>query len=216
VKDFIHMFLHVDDTLKAFAAENGLWVYGLLFLIIFLETGLVVAAALPGDSLLFTVGALAAQNILRPEVLLVLLIIAAIAGDSMNYQIGRRFGRGLFFRGWRLLPPSHLHKCEAFYAKHGRNAVVMARFLPVLRSIAPFVAGASLMPYRIFLRSSIFGSCIWVGLILGAGILFGQIPFVQRNFEVAVICAVGVIVSVTFTISWRQARAAGAEATLDQ
>jgi membrane-associated protein len=209
------MFLHVDETLKVFASSHGLWIYGLLFLIIFLETGLIVAAALPGDSLLFTVGALAAQNILRPEALLVLLIFAAIAGDSLNYRIGARFGRGLFYCGWRLLPPSHLHKCEAFYAKHGRNAVIMARFLPVLRSIAPFVAGASLMPYRRFLKCSLLGSCLWVGLILGAGILFGQIPFVQRHFEIAVICAVGVIVSVTFTISWRQARAAGAEAAMD-
>jgi len=203
------MFLRADETLKAFAASHGVWIYALLFVIIFSETGLVFAVCLPGDSLLFTVGALAAQGILRADVLFALLLSAAVFGDSLNFLIGGRLGRGLFYRGWRLLQPEHLQRCEGFYERHGKNAVVMARFLPVLRSVAPFVAGASRMPYRRFLKCSFFGSVVWVGLLVSAGIIFGQIPVVQQNFEIAVICAVVVIVSVTFAISWRQARAAG-------
>lgn len=208
MESLLHTFLHADVALKHFALHHGLWVYAILFAIVFCETGLVFTPFLPGDSLLFATGALAAQGSIDPLLVMLLLVFAATSGDALNYGIGVRLGRGLFGRGWRFLTPLHLQRCESFYKLHGWNAIVLGRFLPVLRSVVPFVAGASRMGFRRFLRCSAVGSLLWVGIIVSAGLVFGRLPVVQQHFEVTVVAAVGAILAVSFAVSWRQARAA--------
>lgn len=195
--EIIDWILHLDKHLAEFAEQLGPWFYGLLFAIIFGETGLVIAPFLPGDSLLFAVGALAAAqpDSLSMAVLLPLLIVAAIIGDAVNYAIGKWVGPQIFRRdtGW-LLNKNHLLRAQAFYDKHGAKAIVLARFLPILRTFAPFVAGIGGMQYRRFWLYNVLGGVLWVGLFLIGGYAFGTRPFVKDNFHIVILAIIGISV----------------------
>jgi membrane-associated protein len=183
-------FRHIDVHLAELARDYGPWIYGILFLIIFCETGLVVTPFLPGDSLLFAAGALAATGEMNVGLLWLLLMAAAIAGDSINYSVGHRLGRGIFKEDARVLKTEYLRRTEAFYEKYGGKTIVLARFIPIVRTYAPFVAGASAMNYARFLTYNVLGALLWVTLFLMGGFFFGNIPFVQKNFEYVVIVIV--------------------------
>ncbi len=184
IKSIIDFVLHIDSHLADIISQYGPWVYAILFLIVFCETGLVVTPFLPGDSLLFAAGALAASTgKLSIVVLWGLLALAAILGDGVNYFIGKRVGKGIFKPGNRILKPEYLHKTEEFYEKHGNKTIILARFVPIVRTFAPFVAGVGDMNYSRFATYNIVGGLLWVTLFLFAGYLFGNIPFVKDNFE---------------------------------
>ena len=189
----IDLFLNLDVHLAAFVQTHGALVYGLLFAIIFAETGLVVTPFLPGDSLLFAAGALAATGALDVKLILLLLFIAAVAGDAVNYSIGRYIGPRVFRPEERagllqkLLNPKHLERAHEFFERHGGKAVVLARFVPIVRTFIPFVAGAASMTYSTFGFYNITGGALWVLVCVGAGYLFGNIPVVKENFELVVI-----------------------------
>jgi len=194
---FIESILHLDQTLSYWLQNYGSGVYVVLFLIIFCETGLVVMPFLPGDSLLFTAGALAAisNDQLKVEFMIPLLILASIAGDSLNYYLGRKWGRKAFETRHRLsflFSKKHLYSTDHFFKKKGQWAVALARFFPIIRTFAPFVAGITLMPYRLFIRFSILGTVLWINLFTLAGFYFGQIPFIQKNFTALVMAIVGI------------------------
>jgi membrane-associated protein len=192
IQSFLHFALHLNEELPLLLNEYGVWFYAILFLIIFVETGLVIMPFLPGDSLLFAAGALCAgQNNLSLTLLFVLLIAAAILGDQCNYFIGRFFGSKIVamkFRGKPLIAQKHLTKTEEFFTKHGTKAIIMARFVPIVRTITPFVAGVGKMDYRKkFLPYDIFGGALWIVSMTLAGYFLGQIEFVQKHFEAVVI-----------------------------
>jgi membrane-associated protein len=193
VKQFIHVILHLDLYLNTWITDFGPWIYLLLFLIIFAETGLVVAPFLPGDSLLFALGALCAVDnaFLDLNILMVLLIVAAILGDAVNYAIGKYFGPRIFSRDTgRLLNKAHLLKAHAFYERHGGKAIIIARFAPIIRTFAPFVAGIARMSYPRFLAYNVVGGVVWVALFLFAGFYFGNLPQVKTNFHVVILAII--------------------------
>ncbi|HLM67251.1 MAG TPA: DedA family protein [Longimicrobium sp.] len=205
---FRHMDTHLADLLR----EYGGWTYAILFLIIFCETGLVVTPFLPGDSLLFAAGAVVAtansqpgQPALNVFLLWLLLVVAAILGDSVNYQIGRWLGLRVFKEDARVMKTEYLRRTEAFYAKHGGKTIILARFIPIVRTYAPFVAGASRMDYPRFLSFNIIGGVVWITLFLFAGYFFGNIPVIQKNFEYVVIGIIVVSV-VPVLIEWHKNR----------
>lgn len=185
MSQIIELILNFDKHLAEFAQLYGLLVYGLIGFIIFAETGLVVASVLPGDSLLFAAGALTAGGIfpLPVYVLWALLTMAAIVGDAVNYQLGKHFGRKIFKKDSKLFSLDKLQTAEDFYKKHGGKAIVLARFVPFVRTFAPFVAGISDMNYFQFAKFNIFGGLLWVSSFVGMGYFFGTIPFVQHNFH---------------------------------
>ena len=193
---FIDLFLNLDVHLVAFVAQYGIWVYALLFAVIFVETGLVIWPFLPGDSLLFTAGALAAAGVLDIFAVSVLLISAAVLGDAVNYSIGRYAGPKVFsahdHTGWlhKMLNRDHLDKAHAFFEKHGGMAVVSGRFVPIVRTFVPFVAGAAAMTRPTFVFYNVIGAVIWVGVCAGAGYAFGNVPFVKDNFSLV---AIGIV-----------------------
>ena len=187
----LDMFLHVDRHLVEVAMNYGVWVYALLFLIVFCETGVVVTPFLPGDSLLFAVGALAAAGVLDVVAALSLLTAAAIIGDNTNYFIGRTVGPRVFSEHNRLLKREHLLRTQRFYEKHGGKTVVMARFVPIVRTFAPFVAGVGRMHYPRFLAFDVGGGILWVWSFGLLGFFFGNQPIIKENFGLAI---VGVIV----------------------
>ncbi len=204
----IDLFLHLDVHLTQVVQALGGWFYGLLFLVLFCETGLVVTPFLPGDSLLFAVGALAAAagSPLRMPLLALLLPVAAIAGDAVNYLIGARVGPQIFRReGSRWLNKQHLVRAQQFYEKHGGKTIFLARFVPILRTFAPFVAGIGRMGYARFAAWNVAGGLVWVYLMLFAGYFFGNIPVVKRNFHYVVL-AIIVISLVPVAIEWLRAR----------
>ncbi|HEY9183488.1 MAG TPA: DedA family protein, partial [Gammaproteobacteria bacterium] len=180
-------FLHVDRHLLEFATTYGVWIYALLFLIIFLETGVVVTPFLPGDSLLFAVGALAAAGVVDLVGVLALLTAAAIIGDNTNYFIGRAVGPRVFTEHSRWLKRQHLLRTQHFYEKHGGKTVVLARFVPIVRTFAPFVAGIGAMTYARFLVYNVAGGVLWVAVCLFAGYFFGNLPVVKANFSLVII-----------------------------
>jgi membrane-associated protein len=190
---FIDLFLHLDEHLLEFVSTYGTWVYGLLFGIVFAETGLVVMPFLPGDSLLFACGALGQLGVLNLPLTVVLLFAAAVAGDAVNYAIGRRAGPAVFSahdtssRLHRLLNREHLAKAHEFFERYGGKAVVLGRFVPIVRTFVPFVAGAANMTPSTFVFYNITGAALWVGLCVGAGVLFGNIPIVRDNFSLVTI-----------------------------
>lgn len=186
--DFI---LHIDAHLAELIRDYGTMTYVILFLIIFCETGLVVTPFLPGDSLLFAAGAFAAVGLLDPVLLFVLLVAAGVLGDGVNYWIGRTFGLKGFSDTRRFLNTKYIDKTNAFYAKHGPATIVIARFLPIVRTFAPFVAGLGQMDYRRFTTYNVSGAVLWVGVCGLAGFLFGNIPVVKENFSLVVM---GIIV----------------------
>ena len=190
VKQFLDLFLHLDKHLAEILRDYGTWTYLILFLIIFLETGLVVTPFLPGDSLLFAAGTFAALGSLSPWVLFALLSVAAILGDTANYWIGKKIGPRAFTGTVRFLKEEHLRKTEAFYARHGRKTIILARFVPIVRTFAPFVAGVGSMHYPVFLAYNVIGGVAWVGICVFAGYFFGNIPVVKDNFSIAIIAII--------------------------
>lgn len=189
--DFI---LHLDTHLVQLLEQYGLWVYAILFVIVFAETGLVVTPWLPGDSLLFAVGTLAAIDTsgnLDAATAAGLLIVAAILGNSCNYAIGKFIGPPAFSGRYRLLRVEYLRQTEAYFARHGGKTVVLSRFLPILRTFAPFVAGVARMPYPRFQTYNVLGALSWVSVFLGGGYLFGNIPWVRENFGLVTLGIVG-------------------------
>ena len=189
---FIDIVLHLDRHLTWLVDNYGVWVYLILFLIIFCETGLVVTPFLPGDSLLFVAGTLAAAGAMYVHGLFALLVLAAFSGDNTNYWIGRFIGPRVFrLERSRLFNPAHLERTHRFYEKHGGKTVIFARFLPIVRTFAPFVAGIGRMTYPKFLFYSFSGSVFWIGFFLFGGYYFGNIPIVRQNLTVAII---GIIV----------------------
>ncbi|MEW6323265.1 MAG: DedA family protein [Acidobacteriota bacterium] len=193
----IDLFLNLDVHLAAFVQQYGVWVYGLLFAVVFAETGLVVTPFLPGDSLLFAVGALAAAGALDLWLASVLLFAAAVIGDAVNYAAGHYAGPRVFTAHdqdtwWhRVLNRDHLDKAHEFFERHGGKAVVLARFVPIVRTFVPFVAGGASMTYPTFFFYNVTGALAWVGICVGAGYLFGNVPIVKDNFTLVVL---GIIV----------------------
>ena len=188
--EIVDFILHVDKHLQEFVIQYDNLVYGILFLIIFVETGLVVMPFLPGDSLLFAAGMLAAQGSLSLPLILILLLIAAFAGDNTNYFVGRFFGKKaleLKLFGKTLVKKEHLDKTHAFYEKYGPKTVIIARFIPIVRTLAPFVAGVGTMLYRTFITYSLAGAVLWVVGVTCAGYYLGEIPIIKNNFEKVVI-----------------------------
>ena len=194
MQQLIDIFLHLDVHLAELVGRYGVWVYGLLFAIIFAETGLVVTPFLPGDSLLFAAGALAATGALDIRLLFLLLAGAAILGNTVNYSIGRFVGPRVFHAdaSHRLLNKQHLDRAHAFFEQYGGMAVVLTRFVPIIRTFVPFVAGAGAMRYPTFALYNIAGGLLWVGICLGAGYLFGNVPVVKNNFSLVALGIVAV------------------------
>ena len=181
--DFFDFILHVDQHLFEFIKNYGMWIYGILFLIIFVETGLVVMPFLPGDSLLFAAGALAASTgAMNPWFLILLLFIAAVLGDTVNYQIGKYIGPRVFEIESKFINKQHLIKTQHFFERHGGKTIIFARFIPFARTFAPFVAGAGSMNYKFFLSFNAIGAICWVGSFITLGYLFGNMPIVKDNF----------------------------------
>lgn len=190
VADFI---IHIDKHLQVLASEYGLWLYGILFVIVFCETGLVVTPFLPGDSLLFAAGSLAsvAGSQLDPHLLFLVFFLAAVLGDTVNYGIGHKLGPKVFdFRKSRFFNPEHLQKTHAFFEKYGGKTIIIARFIPIIRTFAPFVAGIGAMSYSRFILFNILGALLWVGLFSYSGYYFGQLPFVQKNFKFLILAII--------------------------
>jgi len=209
----IDFILNFDVHLTGFVQNYGTLTYGILFAIIFAETGLVITPFLPGDSLLFAAGALAATGALSIEVIFVSLVIAAVIGDAVNYSIGRRLAYRFLDdapdTGWifRVVKREHVVRAHEFFEKHGGKAVVLARFVPIVRTFVPFVAGGAKMTYRTFAFYNVTGAILWVVICAGAGYLFGNIPVVKENFELVVIGIIVVsVLPIAFEVikSWRQ------------
>ncbi|WP_160068454.1 DedA family protein [Sphingobacterium bovisgrunnientis] len=194
INSLLDFILHIDVHLVSIVNDYQYWTYLILFLIIFAETGLVVTPFLPGDSVLFAMGALLAkpETDLHIMIMLLLLIAAAIIGDFVNYEIGKHFGGRVFKENAKVFKPSYLEKTHNFYAKHGSKTIIYARFVPIVRTFAPFVAGISKMSYSHFGKYNIIGGVIWVSLFLFAGYFFGQIQFIQKNFSIVVLAIIGI------------------------
>lgn len=195
--ELLDLLLHVDRYLLELAANYGTWIYGILFVIVFAETGLVVTPFLPGDSLLFAAGAIAASGALDARIAIVLLAIAAIAGDAVNYSIGRSAGHRIIQlartdpRWARWVNPAYIERAHAFFERHGGKAIVLARFVPIVRTFVPFVAGVAEMSYRTFALYNVTGGVGWVVICIGAGYLFGNVPVVRENFSLV---ALGIVI----------------------
>ncbi len=192
LSQFLSIFLHSDKQLASVIALYGDWTYGILFFIIFCETGLVVMPFLPGDSLIFAAGALAAAGSLHFGALFFLLSVAAILGDTTNYSLGRFVGPRIFRDGSRLVNREQLLSAQAFYEKYGKKTIILARFVPIVRTFAPFLAGVSEMHYGQFLLYNVIGGIAWVTLALTAGYLFGGLPIVKDNFSIVILVIIAV------------------------
>ena len=178
----IDFILHVDQHLVEFVTNYGLWIYAILFLIIFVETGLVVMPFLPGDSLLFAAGALASTGAMDPWILAGLLFVAAVLGDTLNYHIGKYIGPRVFQTQSRWINTEYLYKTQTFFEKHGGKTIIFARFIPFARTFAPFVAGVSQMHYRTFLTYNAIGGFCWISSFIFLGYQFGNLPIMKDNF----------------------------------
>lgn len=191
LKEILHLVLHLDDLLPQWCAAYGLWIYAILFLIVFCETGLVVTPFLPGDSLLFAAGAVAATapQSLNVHLVVVLLIVAAIIGDGVNYHIGAWLGDRVR-NGNRFIKKQHLDRTHEFYEKYGAKTIIIARFVPIVRTFAPFVAGVGRMSYSQFLLYNVAGAILWVVSLTYAGYALGNVPFVKKHFEIIVLAII--------------------------
>jgi membrane-associated protein len=191
VRWFIDFFLHLDRHLSEVINTYGAYTYGLLFVIVFLETGLVVTPLLPGDSLLFAAGTFAAQGSLHVGLLFVLLSVAAILGDTANYAIGAYLGPKVFhFPKSRFFNPEHLRRTHEFYEKYGGKTIIIARFIPIIRTFAPFVAGIGAMSYARFLAYNVIGGVLWVAICVFSGYFFGNLNFVRKNFSLVILAII--------------------------
>jgi membrane-associated protein len=214
----IDFIIHIDQHLLALCTSYGIWVYAILFIIIFCETGLVVTPFLPGDSLLFAVGSLAAIGALNVAVGSVLLMAAAIAGDTVNYWAGNYVGPRVFYEEHsRFLNKEYLHRTHAFYEKHGGKTIIIARFLPIIRTFAPFVAGIGEMTYARFIAFNVVGGVLWVTAFVCGGYLFGNIPLIKNNFSLVILALVlipgipSVVEFIRIQMNRRKARTRGFE-----
>ncbi len=203
IKHILDLFLHVDKHLLELVQTYGTWAYGILFGIVFMETGLVVTPFLPGDSLLFAAGALSGAGALDIRVIVPLLIAAAVMGDNVNYLIGRHVGPRVFHEKSRFLKQEYLHRTTEFFAKHGGKTLVLARFVPIVRTFAPFVAGIGRMHYPRFLAYSIGGGTFWVCLFALLGYFFGSLPVVKENFSVAVLAIIALSLTPMVIEVWK-------------
>jgi membrane-associated protein len=194
LRSVIDLFLHLDQHLSRVIADYGVWTHLILFLIIFAETGLVVTPFLPGDSLLFAAGTFAALGSLDLWLLVVLLIAAAILGDTVNYWVGAWIGPRAFSGNVKFLRKDYLDRTHAFYERHGGKTVILARFVPIIRTFAPFVAGVGAMSYPKFITYNVVGAVLWVGLFVPAGYFFGNIPAVRKNFTLVIFAIIALSV----------------------
>ena len=217
MQQLLDIFLHLNEKLELLAKDYGPWIYGILFAIVFCETGLVVTPFLPGDSLLFAVGMLAGTGVLRIEIAAPLLLVAAIAGNTSNYWIGKATGPKIF-RGEsdsplsRLLSRKHLATAHSFFEKHGGKAVMLGQFLPIIRTFVPYVAGAGAMNYGRFIFFNVTGALTWVGVCGGAGYFRGGLPFFKKHFEMVVLGIISVsLIPLVFSII-KSRRSPGASA----
>jgi membrane-associated protein len=187
----IDFVLHMDEYLGQIVADTGYWTYAILFVVIFIETGLVVTPFLPGDSLLFAAGALiAAQGVLDIKLLYLLMVIAAVGGDTCNYWIGHKLGNQVYAGKIRWVKKEYLDRTHTFYEKHGNMTIFLARFIPIIRTFAPFVAGVGRMSYKHFISYNIIGGIVWPAIFLFGGYFFGNIPFIKEHFSLVVIAIV--------------------------
>jgi membrane-associated protein len=210
LQSFLDLFLHLDQHLSQVIADYGVWTHLILFLIVFAETGLVITPFLPGDSLLFAAGTFAALGSLDLWLLVVLLIGAAILGDTVNYWVGAWIGPRAFSGNVKYLRKDYLDRTHAFYEKHGGKTVILARFVPIIRTFAPFVAGVGAMSYPRFIFYNVVGAVLWVGLFVPAGYFFGNIPAVRKNFTLVIfaIIAISVLPILLETLRARRSRPA--------
>src|SRR5262245_4886245 len=199
---FWDLVVHLDAHLAAFVQQHGAWVYGLLFLIVFCETGLVVTPFLPGDSLLFVAGAIAAAGGMDITLVMATLVGAALLGDNVNYWIGRSLGVKVFKR---FINPAHLERTHAFYERHGGKTIILARFVPIVRTYVPFVAGLGTMPYPRYIAFCIAGALLWVVSLCLAGYWFGNIPAVKENLTIVILVIVAISVS-PGVVAWLRGR----------
>ena len=216
LSQFVDLFLHLDKHLAELVSTYGTWTYLLLFVIIFCETGLVVTPILPGDSLLFAAGAIAAlpEASLNPHLLVVLLTIAAVLGDAVNYQIGRYIGPAVFRReSGRFLKKAHLERTQEFYERYGGKTIIIARFVPIVRTFAPFLAGVGQMNYSKFAVYNVTGAIAWVVIGIYAGYLFGGIEFVKENFSLVIVAIVVISLLPAAFEYWRAKQQKKAPAT---
>lgn len=186
---FIDLVLHLDKHLPEIMAAYGSYIYCILFLVVFCETGLVVTPFLPGDSLLFACGAIAAinPNGMNITTITIIFLVASVIGDACNYEIGKHVGLNLVKITHGFVKQEHIEKAQAFYAKHGHKAIFLARFVPIVRTFAPFVAGIGKMHYFTFAKYNVVGAIVWVGLFVGGGYFFGNIPIIKNNFSLVTI-----------------------------
>jgi membrane-associated protein len=206
LKNLLDLFLHLDEYLAGIITDYGAWTYAILFLVIFVETGLVVMPFLPGDSLLFAAGTFAALGSFNVWGLIGLLIIAAVTGDAVNYSIGHYLGERAYNIKW--IKKEYLEKTHAFFEKYGGKAIFLARFVPIVRTFAPFVAGIGKMSYGYFATYNIVGGVTWVVLFTLLGFFFGNIPFVKANFELVIVAIILISVVPMFVEWWKARRAA--------
>lgn len=188
--EIINFILHVDVYLDAIIKQYGAWTLALLFFVVFMETGFVVTPFLPGDSLIFAAATFAARGSLDPAVMFILLVIAAVAGDTANYWIGHRVGAKAYTGEIKWIKKEYMERTHKFFEKEGGKAIFLARFVPIIRTFAPFVAGVSRMPYGFFVRWNVIGGITWVAIFTALGYFFGNIPFVQANFELVIVAIV--------------------------
>lgn len=200
----IDLFLHLDEHLANIISQYGTWTYAILFAVIFMETGFVVTPFLPGDSLLFAAGTFAALGSLNVYVLMLLLMLAAIGGDTVNYWIGHALGERAYNIKW--IKREYLDRTHAFFEKHGGKTIFLARFVPIVRTFAPFVAGIGRMSYGYFITYNFVGGIVWVGLFTLAGYFFGNIPFVRANFEYVIIAIILISVLPMVYEAWKARR----------
>ena len=206
VKQLIDLFLHLDQYLDTVIRQYGVWTYGILFAVIFVETGLVIMPFLPGDSLLFAAGTFAALGSLNIWYVVGLLMIAAVLGDTVNYSIGQYLGDRAYNIKW--IKKEYLDKTHAFFEKHGGKAIFLARFVPIVRTFAPFVAGIGKMSYSYFITYNFVGGIVWVALFTFAGYFFGTIPFVRDNFELVIIAIIFISILPMVYEWWKSRREA--------
>jgi membrane-associated protein len=190
LRNLIDLFVHLDQHLSRVISEYGVWTHLILFLIVFCETGLVVTPFLPGDSLLFAAGTFAALGALDVRLVLLMLIVAAIAGDTLNYWVGAYIGPRAFRGDIRFLRKEYLDRTHAFYEKHGGKTIILARFIPIIRTFAPFVAGVGAMSYPKFILYNVVGAVLWVVLFVLGGYFFGNIPAVRENFTLVILAII--------------------------
>jgi membrane-associated protein len=204
----VGMALHLDTHLAQFVAEHGLWVYVLLFVIVFIETGLVIWPFLPGDSLLFVAGAIAAAGGMDIAAVMATLVAAALTGDNVNYTIGRWVGPRVFhYEESRWFSPRHLARAHAFYERHGGQTIVLARFVPIVRTYVPFVAGIGAMPYARYIGWCVAGAVIWVVSLVSVGYFFGNLPVVKNNLSAVILLIVAISI-MPGVVAWLKARRA--------